>query len=383
MAAVAPKSGSSRSNLLTEAATRGVVRSSFGLRTTSSPTNYVEDDTESDASGNINVGSSSLLENVDSENVDSDISDDGDKIRCKCKHNVDDPDRAYVCCDGCGYWSHMECYGLDEDEKEEDVSSKEFLCQYCKDRSEEGDVVELSDKVNLPLRETTSNPRPADGTKGGRKTFDVSSYYPSSRDLSVQKPNKRVSFDAFAKSPSPEGDGDEDGYRPLSDEASSEMDEEEDNRNAFDDDEDENSLFVRQPHRERSRYQQSPTPTRAPVPTQWDDGVEDFEVAKTPRAPGVTDLGEGIVRTWISGGYAAEIDASLRDDGSDTSSIDIPDMSEGANLLQKLAEQDRLIFTLKNKVEKRGDRIAKLKREVQALGSENEMLMQGGNVMGM
>jgi hypothetical protein len=388
MAEFTPRSGSKRFDLFPEAATRGVVRSALGLRQTSKLAIYAEDDTESEGSDRINVGSSSLLENVDSE-----VSNDNDQIRCKCKHNVDDQDRAYVCCDGCGFWSHMECYGVDQEEDEEDVRGKDFLCQYCKDRSEGGDVVELSDNVRLPIRKTTNNPGSADSHKGGRKSFDVRSYYPSGGDLSVKKP-KRVSFDVFAKPPSPEGDGDEDGYRPPSDEAGSEFDEEADDRNEFHDDEeeeeegeeeDENSLFVKQPRRQRLLYQKSSIPIEATTPweiglqsptptgTAWNCGAEDFELAKTPRAPGVTDLGEDAVRRWIGGGYDAELDTSRRDHGSDTESIEVPDMSEGENLLQKLAAQDRLIFTLKKKLEQRGGRIGKLKQEVQVLRSEREI----------
>jgi hypothetical protein len=111
----------------------------------------------------------------------------------------------------------------------------------------------------------------------------------------------------------------------------------------------------------------------SPGPNDISNGVK---FAKHPRPPGVTDLGERIIREWIAGGYAAEIDAENNavDWGSDVSEIDIPDMSEGANLLEKLAEQDRLIFSMKKRLERRGERIAGLKQQVKDLERENGML---------
>ncbi|KAL5637646.1 hypothetical protein ACGC1H_004157 [Rhizoctonia solani] len=58
------------------------------------------------------------------------------QIRCKCGSNADDRGLT-VCCDGCGNWSHLRCYGMvDSDE----VSGRTWMCETCeRERDKEKD----------------------------------------------------------------------------------------------------------------------------------------------------------------------------------------------------------------------------------------------------
>lgn len=351
MSAVTPPSNSRRrrTGLLVESSSEESIRSSRRV------VPRVQSYAESEGSDNINVGSSAPRDEVDSELSDGKAEG---TVRCGCGQEEDDGERAFICCDRCGIWQHMECNGLDEDQ---DVKSMRWLCNEC------GPYAAVGAAMSPPQQ--TSSPPAAKGRPSKQKTLNVRSYYISSRDLSVKKPRNRVSFSSSAKPASSaeeeeeEEDDDDDGYEPSIEEIS---DGEDGDGYPGDLDEDDDRSLL----------------NRTPTPANKASGK--FTIAKTPRASGVTDLGEDIVRTWINGGYNAEIHnpTTEGDEGSDVSAIDIPDMSEGENLLVKLAEQDRLIFGMKARLERRGSRIGKLKREVRELRSENALL-RGQHEMSM
>jgi hypothetical protein len=235
-----------------------------------------------------------------------------------------------------------------------EAKKKNVLCNQCSPYGAVGASVSPAEQPGLPVRTTSNNTNPKAGRSKG-KILDVLSYYPRNNDFSVKRSTKRVTFSPDAKPASDSEDDDQDAYTPSNEEAS-DGDEEEDYPNDFDEDEGP-TLFL----------SPSPAPSNA---------SNEIKLAKRPRPPGVTDLGERIVQKWIAGGYAAEIDAedNAVDWGSDVSEVDIPDMSEGDDLLAKLAEQDRLIFSMKKRLEQRGERIKSLKQQVKDLERENWML---------
>lgn len=326
------------------------------------PINYGEQ--SDDSEDNIHVGSSTLLDKVDAGSEPSDDESEAD-IRCVCQGTSvteKETGRAFIQCDNCGVWQHMKCVGLPDDQY---AAPETWYCKLCRPDNAAAPAMSPSSGGGMPVRSALASPNPTNGRVGSRKSFDPLSYYNRPRDLSVKDSSRRVSFSSEAKAPSDEDD--EDGYHPPSEDSDGEEDGDDYVRELNDE---ESTLFVQQ-HESMS-----------PTPSAHSENGEQFELAKIPRKPDVTDLGQSIVRTWISGSYAEEIDASFANAGasSDTSSVDIPDMSEGVDLLEKLAEQDRVIFGLKKKLERRGGRIARLKREVEGLRRENALL-KGGDVM--
>lgn len=305
-----------------------------------------------DEEDNITVGPypGALLNEVESEVAEESETE----IRCVCGETEDDSERGFVACDTCGVWQHVDCVEYSEDEDE--APEKKFYCDRCSPYGAIGATMSATKQPGLPVRSASQNITPKPSVPKG-KTFNASSYYPN-HDLSVKKSAKRVTFSPDSKAAPDSENDDPDNYVPSEDEVA-DGDDEEDYANDFDDNG--STLFISQ--------------SQSPSPSPNDTSIG-FELAKHPRPPGVTDLGERIVRHWIAGGYAADIDAEYNEVewGSDVSDIDIPDMSEGENLLEKIAEQDRLIFSFKKKLEKRGERIVSLKQQVHDLERENSML---------
>ncbi|CAE6356403.1 unnamed protein product [Rhizoctonia solani] len=64
------------------------------------------------------------------------IDTDTEQIRCKCGLTTDDRGPT-VCCDGCGNWQHLRCYGVLDDAE---VSRKSWMCGLCgKDKDKDRD----------------------------------------------------------------------------------------------------------------------------------------------------------------------------------------------------------------------------------------------------
>ena len=359
MEVTTPPSRSKRSRVRRESIEDETPRPS--RRRASKVESYAEESSDED---NIFVapGPGALLDEVESQVAEE------EEVRCVCGATKEDEGRRWVQCDRCDVWLHMDCMKLSPSEARE----KDVLCNECSPYPGLGAAMSPAEQPGLPVRSASMNvTTTARRSKGER--FNALSYYKHTNDFSVKGALKRVTFSPDSKHASENEDEDPDAYNPSNEEGSDGDDEEDypreidkvDYRNKFDDedyanefdDEDGSPLFV------------SPSPT----PSTDLNGVQ---LAKRPRPPGVTDLGERIVQRWIAGGYAAEIDAENNavDWGSDVSEIDIPEMSEGLDLMEKIAEQDLLIFSLKKKLEKRGERIASLKQQVMDLERENAML---------
>ena len=332
--------------------------------------NYAESDDEDEegevedgVEENIHVGSGGSVDGTASGEEESEV-ESNTEIRCICGSTEEDTSRAFISCDGCGVWQHMSCVGLPDDEEE---IPEKFLCERCGPYGTGGAGVSSAEQPGTSVRNTNTNtnhrtPQKGANAKSGTSAF-IRSYY--ARDLSVKKSkskskpksNRRVSFASSVKAASTSED--EDTYTPSNDPASDEDEEEQIDPDLYDEEDEDSAIFV-------------PSPTPAST-------VPLYKQAVTPRAPGTTELGEGIVRSWIEGHYAAGIDAynAAADNMSDASDINIPEMSEGGDLLVKLAEQDQLIFALKKKLEHRGDVIVRLKLRVKKL-EEEDVVLKGG-----
>jgi hypothetical protein len=362
-----PSGGSKRARRTTELSDDDIPLSA---RRKASRLSYNESDDEDETdNGDVSRGSGALLDGVEAEQ-------DPDTIRCICGDNDPDEERAFISCDGCEVWQHMSCVGLSGYENE---APDKYLCEQCGPYGEIGAGFGGSQQSALPIRSKQQRGTRSKGAPSGKKTLSELTKSYSNGVLSVKKSKKRVSFSSDVK-PASSSSGDQDGYNP-SDEAISDDDEadyagdlsEEDSEDIFlpqshasrrseDDDED---IFISQSH------PSNPSANATKKPT----------AAKSPNPPGTSAITEEIVKKWMEGGYAAEFAATEADSdaGSDVSEIEIPDMSEGLDLFAKLVEQEQLIFTLKARLERRGERIKTLKgrvRELEGLRGEGNMLMR-------
>ena len=315
-----------------------------------------DDDAEENNNDNLARGSDALLDEVRAK-------EDPDIIRCICGDNDPEDERAFISCDGCQVWQHMSCVGLPG--TEEDAPDR-YLCEQCGPYGKMGagfggsqpSALPICDKHNKPQRGT-----PSKGAPSGKKTLSelTKSYHSGAQ--SAKKSKKRVSFSSDVKPAS--SSSEQDGYNP-SEEAISENDDEEDYAANLSE-EDSEDLFL--PQSQPCRSEEDDEDISLPPPHPSANTTKKPTPAKTPKPPGISD---DIVKKWMEGGCATEFATSEADSdaGSDASEIEIPDMSEGTDLFAKLVELEKLIFSLKARLEKRGMRIKTLKGRVKELEEE-------------
>ena len=319
---------------------------------------YKESDDEDETNnGDISRGSDALLDEVRAE-------EDPDTIRCICGDNDPEDERAFISCDGCQVWQHMSCVGLPGTEKD---APDRYLCEQCGPYGKIGAGFGGSQQPSLPIRNKRNRPQsgtPSKAPPSSKKTLSelTKSYY--NGVPSAKKSKKRVSFSSDVKPAS--SSSEQDGYNP-SEEAISENDDEEDYAADLSE-EDSEDLFLPQSHRSR-RSEEDDEDISLPQPHPSANTTKKPTAAKTPKPPNISD---DIVKKWMEGGCATEFATSEADSdaGSDESEIEIPDMSEGKDLFAKLVELEKLIFTLKARLEKRGKRIKTLKGRVKELEEE-------------
>ena len=361
-----PSSSSKRARRTTELSDDDIPLSA---RRKVSRISYNESDNEDDENNNngeLARGSDALLDEVEAK-------DDPDIIRCICGDNGPDKKRAFIGCDGCGIWQHMDCIGLSGYEEE---APDKYLCERCGPYGKMGAGFGGSPQSALPIRSIRQNGTPSKQGPARKQTLSelTKSYYKGA--LSVKKSRKRVSFSSDVK-PASSSSGEGDAYNPSNDAISD--DEEEDYAGALSE---EDSEDIRLPPSHRSRRSEDEDEDIS-LPTASTN--KKSTPKKSTHPPDTSEISQDIIKKWMEGEYAAEFASELNgangdsDAGSDVSEIEIPDMSEGDDLLVKLMEQEQLIFALKAKLERRGERIRALKgrvRELEEGGGEDEMLMR-------
>ena len=334
-----PSGGSKRTRRTTELSDDGIPLSA---RRKVSRISYNEsNDDEEDHNGELTRGSDALLDEVEAK-------DDPDIIRCVCGDNGPDKKRAFIGCDGCGIWQHMDCVGLSGYEEE---APDKYLCERCGPYGKMGAGFGGSPQSALPIRSIRQNGTPSKQGPARKQTLSelTQSYYKGA--LSVKKSRKRVSFSSDVK-PASSSSGEGDAYNP-SNEAISD-DEEEDYAGDLSE---EDSEDIRLPQSHRSHRSEDEDED---ISLAIANSTENSTPKKSTHPPGTSEISQDIIKKWMEGEYAAEFASELNgangdsDAGSDVSEIEIPDMSEGDDLLVKLMEQEQVIFCAEGEVGEAG-----------------------------